>query len=56
VIEGEGVFVLSETEQTVLQGRLCEQVVAVLDGRPVAEQRGRPLPFFLGERLQGFRH
>jgi ribosomal protein S12 methylthiotransferase accessory factor len=37
VIEGEGVFVLSETEQTVLQGRLYEQVVPLLDGRPVED-------------------
>jgi ribosomal protein S12 methylthiotransferase accessory factor len=39
VIEGEGVFVLSETEQTVLQGRLYEQVAPLLDGRPLERLR-----------------
>jgi ribosomal protein S12 methylthiotransferase accessory factor len=37
VVEGEGVFVVSEAEQTVLQGRLYEQVAVLLDGRPVAQ-------------------
>ena len=35
IIEGEGVFILSEIEQTVLQGRLYEQVAPLLDGRPL---------------------
>src|SRR5438045_6847366 len=37
VIPGEGVFLLSETHQTILQGRLYEQVVPLLDGRGVDE-------------------
>src|SRR5258707_406182 len=39
VVEGEGVFVLSETEQTVLQGQLYEQVAPLLDGRPLERVR-----------------
>ncbi|MBI4862977.1 MAG: TOMM precursor leader peptide-binding protein [Candidatus Riflebacteria bacterium] len=37
VVEGEGVFVLSEGGQVVLQGRLYELVAPLLDGRPVPE-------------------
>jgi len=37
VVPGEGVFVLSETHQTILQGRLYERVAACLDGRPVED-------------------
>ena len=39
VIEGEGVFVLSEADQTVLQGQLYEQVAPLLDGRPLDQVR-----------------
>lgn len=35
VVEGEGVFLLSETDQRGLQGRLYELVAPRLDGRPV---------------------
>ena len=35
VLPGEGVFLLSEQRQSVLQGRLYEQVASRLDGRPV---------------------
>jgi len=45
VIENEGVFLLSERHQTVLQGWLYEVIAPRLDGRPVedlcAELRGR---------------
>jgi oxazoline/thiazoline synthase len=37
VVPGEGVFLLSELRQVVLQGRLYEQVAPCLDGRPVEE-------------------
>jgi len=37
VVPGEGVFLLSETQQTVLQGRLYELVAPALDGRTVEE-------------------
>jgi len=37
VVPGEGVFLLSELRQVVLQGRLYEQVLPCLDGRPVEE-------------------
>jgi ribosomal protein S12 methylthiotransferase accessory factor len=47
-IPGEGVFLLSEVAQTVLQGRLYEQVAPLLDGRPVKDicssLRGRASP------------
>jgi ribosomal protein S12 methylthiotransferase accessory factor len=36
-IPGEGVFLISEVKQTVLQGRLYELVVPLLDGRSTAE-------------------
>jgi ribosomal protein S12 methylthiotransferase accessory factor len=39
VVAGEGVFVLSEDNQTVLQGRLYEQVAPLLDGRPLERVR-----------------
>jgi oxazoline/thiazoline synthase len=45
IIPGEGVFLLSEMSQKVLQGRLYELVAPCLDGRPleevVAQLRGR---------------
>jgi ribosomal protein S12 methylthiotransferase accessory factor len=37
VVPGEGVFLLSEPHQTVLQGSLYELVAPCLDGRPVEE-------------------
>jgi len=37
VVEGEGLFLLSEVRHTVLQGRLFEVVGRSLDGRPVEE-------------------
>ena len=37
VVPGEGVFLLSERDQRVLQGRLFELVAPCLDGRPVEE-------------------
>jgi ribosomal protein S12 methylthiotransferase accessory factor len=37
VVPGEGVFLLSELNQTVLQGRLYELVAPCLDGRSVEE-------------------
>jgi oxazoline/thiazoline synthase len=37
VVPGEGVFLLSEMHQSVLQGRLYELVAPCLDGRPVEE-------------------
>ncbi len=37
VVPGEGVFLLSEREQRVLQGRLFELVAPCLDGRPAEE-------------------
>src|SRR6202050_2060415 len=37
VVPGEGVFLLSELHQTVLQGSLYELVAPCLDGRPVEE-------------------
>ena len=37
VVPGEGVFLLSELKQTVLQGRLYERVIPFLDGRPTAD-------------------
>jgi bacteriocin biosynthesis cyclodehydratase domain-containing protein len=37
VVPGEGVFLLSELQQVVLQGRLYELVAPQLDGRPVEE-------------------
>lgn len=48
VVPGEGVFLLSERQQVVLQGRLYEAVAPALDGRPVEEiceqLRGRITP------------
>lgn len=48
VVPGEGVFVLSETHQTVLQGDLYELVAPRLDGSPVedvcARLRSRATP------------
>ena len=44
VVPGEGVFLLAEQEQMVLQGRLYELVASCLDGRPAEE---------LCERLDG---
>ncbi len=45
---GEGVFLLSEVDQTALRGRLYELVTPCLDGRPVEELcahlRGRASP------------
>lgn len=37
VMPGEGVFLLSENQQTALQGRLYELIVPLLDGRTVGE-------------------
>ncbi len=37
IVPGEGVFLLSEMSQTVLQGRLYELVAPCLDGRPREE-------------------
>jgi bacteriocin biosynthesis cyclodehydratase domain-containing protein len=37
VVPGEGVFLLSERHQTVLEGKLFEMVAPWLDGRPVEE-------------------
>jgi ribosomal protein S12 methylthiotransferase accessory factor len=37
VVPGEGVFLLSELHQTVLEGRLFELVAPCVDGRPVEE-------------------
>jgi ribosomal protein S12 methylthiotransferase accessory factor len=37
VVAGEGVFLLSDSRQTLLRGRLYELVAPWLDGRPVAE-------------------
>ncbi|MDB5308475.1 MAG: adenylate cyclase [Gemmataceae bacterium] len=34
VVPGEGVFVLTDTAQTLLKGRLYEQIVPHVDGRP----------------------
>ena len=48
VVPGEGVFLLSEREQLVLQGRLYELVASCLDGAPAEELcarlRGRASP------------
>jgi len=48
VVSGEGVFLLSDQHQTVLQGRLYELVAAGLDGRTAeelcAQLRGRASP------------
>ena len=41
IVRNEGVFVLSETYQTVLQGRLYEAVAPCLDGRTAAPPSGR---------------
>ena len=41
VVPGEGVFLLSEMSQKVLQGRLYELVAPCLDGRPVEEASAR---------------
>lgn len=41
VVPGEGVFLLSEMSQRVLQGRLYELVAPCLDGRPLAEVAAR---------------
>jgi oxazoline/thiazoline synthase len=35
VVPGEGVFLLSERQQIVLQGRLYERIAPCIDGRPV---------------------
>ena len=37
VVPGEGVFVLSELQQDVLQGSLYELIAPCLDGRPVED-------------------
>jgi ribosomal protein S12 methylthiotransferase accessory factor len=37
VVPGEGVFLLSDSKQSLLRGRLYELLAAGLDGRPVAE-------------------
>jgi ribosomal protein S12 methylthiotransferase accessory factor len=59
VLPDEGVFLLSEQHQTVLQGRLYELVAPHLDGRPVEEVcdrlRGRVTPaqvFYVLARLE----
>lgn len=59
VIPGEGVFLLSEQGQAVLQGRLYELVAACLDGRSVEELcnqlRGQAKPaevFYTLDRLE----
>jgi ribosomal protein S12 methylthiotransferase accessory factor len=48
IVPGEGVFLVAESQQTVLQGRLYELVAACLDGRPAEkvcdELRGRVSP------------
>src|SRR5262249_18345249 len=48
IVPGEGVFLVSESQQTALQGRLYELVAACLDGRPAEkvcdELRGRVSP------------
>ena len=48
VVHGEGVFLLSEQDQLVLQGRLYELVASSLDGSPAEEVcarlRGRASP------------
>jgi bacteriocin biosynthesis cyclodehydratase domain-containing protein len=41
VVPGEGVFLLSEMSQTVLQGRLYELVAPCLDGRPLRDVSAR---------------
>src|ERR1700681_3333174 len=40
-VPDEGVFLLSEMSQTVLEGRLYERVAPCLDGRPTAEVTAR---------------
>jgi ribosomal protein S12 methylthiotransferase accessory factor len=59
VVPGDGVFLVCERHQTVLQGRLFEQVAPCLDGRPVeaiCEQlRGQATPaqvFYTLSRLE----
>lgn len=37
VVPGEGLFLLSEMKQTVLQGRLYEVIAPYLDGRPIEQ-------------------
>src|SRR6185437_14321058 len=37
VVPGEGVFVLSDARQTLLRGRLYEQVVPQVDGRSIED-------------------
>jgi bacteriocin biosynthesis cyclodehydratase domain-containing protein len=48
IVSGEGVFLVSDAQQTVLQGRLYELVAACLDGRPAEkvcdELRNRASP------------
>jgi ribosomal protein S12 methylthiotransferase accessory factor len=48
IVPGEGVFLVAESQQTVLQGRLYELVAACLDGRPAEkicdELRNRASP------------
>ncbi len=41
IVAGEGVFLLSETSQAVLQGRLYELVAPFLDGRPLKDLAGQ---------------
>ena len=41
VVPGEGVFLISEQEQSVLQGRLYELVASCLDGGPAEDLCGR---------------
>ncbi|HUQ69188.1 MAG TPA: TOMM precursor leader peptide-binding protein, partial [Planctomycetaceae bacterium] len=60
VVPGSGLFLLSEYQQTVLQGRLYEVVAPLLDGRPVeevcGELRGEVTPsqiFYTVNKLDG---
>lgn len=60
VVPGSGLFLLSEYQQTVLQGRLYEVVAPLLDGRPVeevcGELRGQVTPsqiFYTVNKLDG---
>ena len=60
VVPGTGVFLLSEVDQTVLQGRLYEIVAPLLDGRTVeevcGELRGKASPsqvFYTVNKLSG---
>ena len=51
VIEGEGTFVLCETRQTVLRGRLYEQIVPFIDGRSIDALREQLAPAVTPARL-----